>query len=216
MTDIVNGTRTSDQITVLHPQIQEGNFVGDADAVVDTVLNHGHVKVAADGIHARGAHTATRGAACHDEGVHFELDEDTQERGPIKGTGVALVDDKVPFLRGNLIDYRSSFGAFEVLGRVSNCFCCKAVKGNALLDLTCVKDGSLSFPESMNQGFETFHGPPSRLPDAGGPICNLFENGFVRTGVIVLGINNDQSRVITEAARLSVSSAADDLAVCRG
>jgi hypothetical protein len=38
-------------------------------------------------------------------------------------------------LRSNVIDNGRSFGAFEVLGRTANCFCCKAVKGNTLLDL---------------------------------------------------------------------------------
>jgi len=71
--------------------------VGDADAVVDAVLDDGHVKVSADRIDAGSAHAASCGTACHDEGVHFELDEGTQEGSPIEGAGVALIDDTVPF-----------------------------------------------------------------------------------------------------------------------
>ena len=107
----------------------------DADAVVDAVLNDSHVKVAADRIHACGPDTAARGAACNDEGIHFQFDENTEERSTVEGAGVAFVDDKIPFLRSNVIDNGRSFGAFEVLGRTANCFCCKAVKGNTLLDL---------------------------------------------------------------------------------
>lgn len=187
--------------------------MGGADAVVDTVFNDGNVEVAADRIHASSADTAARGAACHDEGVHFELDEDTQERGPIEGAGVALVDDKIPILRSNLINNGRSFGAFEVLGRASNCFCCKTVKGHTLLNLPCVKDGPLLFPEGTDKRFKTIDGPPCRFTHTGGPFFDLFKDGLVCTGIIVLRIDNHQGRVITEAARLSVSSAADDLAV---
>ena len=187
----------------------------DADAVVYAVLNDGHVKVAADRIHACGPDTAARGAACNDEGVHFQFDENTEERSTVEGAGVAFVDDKIPFLRGNVIDYRSSFGAFEVLGRTANCFCCKAVKSNILSNLPGINDGSVFFSESVNQGFETLDGSPRRFTDAGGPLCDLFKNGLVCTGIIVLRIDNHQGRVITEAARLSITSAADDLAVGR-
>ena len=72
----------------------------DADAVVDAVLNDGHVKVAADRIHACGPDTAARGAACNDEGIHFQFDENTEERSTVEGAGVAFVDDKIPFSCG--------------------------------------------------------------------------------------------------------------------
>jgi hypothetical protein len=66
--------------------------VRDADAVKDTVFNDGNVKVAADRIHACGPDTAARAAACNDEGIHFQFDENTEERSTVEGASVAFVD----------------------------------------------------------------------------------------------------------------------------
>jgi hypothetical protein len=84
------------------------------------------------------------------------------------------------------------------------------------LNLPGVNDGSVLFSESVNQEFETLDGSPRRFTDAGGPLCDLFKNGLVCTGIIVLRIDNHQGRVITEAARLSVSATSDNVSVSLG
>jgi hypothetical protein len=212
---VINCCPAGDEVAIFHPQIQKGDFVGGADAVVDAVLDDGHVKVTADGIHAGGAHTAARSAAYHDEGVHFELDEDTEQGSPIESAGIALVDHNVPFLGSDRFDNRRALGSFQVLGGATNRFCRKPVKGNALLDLTRVNDGPFLFPERADEGFEPFYGSPSRFADTGGPLLDLLEDGFVSTRIVVLGINDEQRRAFAKTTRFAIPPAADDLAVGR-
>ena len=76
----------------------------------------------------------------------------TLKKGPVEGARVTLVDHNVPFLGSERLDNGRSFGFFQVLGRASECFCCKTVKGNGLLDLPGVNDRPFFAPESTDEG----------------------------------------------------------------